>query len=60
MAVCWALSAFPDAGTVPPYALEYFQVLVKLGVIAGSNGRLVPNRTMTRAEICKVLATLPQ
>ncbi len=54
------LSAFPDAGTVPPYALEYFQVLVKLGVIAGSNGRLVPNRTMTRAEICKVLATLPQ
>lgn len=54
------LSAFPDAGTVPSYALEYFQVLVKLGVVGGSDGRLEPNRTMTRAEICKVLNTLPE
>lgn len=53
------LSQFPDAGAVPDYALEHFQTMVALGVIGGSNGMLDPNGTMTRAAICKVLATMP-
>lgn len=53
------LSQFMDAGAVPPYALEHFQIMVGLGVIGGSGGRLDPNGTMTRAAVCKVLATMP-
>ena len=53
------LSSFSDAASVPPYALEHFQTMVSLGVIGGSDGKLDPNGTMTRAAICKVLATMP-
>ncbi len=53
------LSQFSDAASVPPYALEHFQTMVSLGVIGGSDGKLDPNGTMTRAAICKVLATMP-
>ena len=34
--------------------------MVTLEVIGGSYGKLDPNGTMTRAAVCKVLATLPQ
>ena len=54
------LSQFEDAGKVLPYAYEHFQTLVGLGVIGGINGRLDPDGVMTRAAVCKVLATLPQ
>ena len=53
------LSVFSDAASVPPYALEHFQTMVSLGVISGNEGKLDPNGTMTRAAICKILATLP-
>ena len=53
------LSAFPDAGEILPYAREHFETMVALGVMSGSYGKLNPNRAMTRAEICKVLATMP-
>ncbi len=53
------LSQFSDADEVLPYAMEHFQKLVAMGVIGGDNGRLLPNGTMTRAAICKVLDTLP-
>lgn len=53
------LSSFPDAGEILPYAREHFETMVALGVMSGSYGRLNPNRAMTRAEICKVLATMP-
>ncbi len=53
------LSQFSDADEVLPYAVEHFQKLVAMGVIGGDNGRLLPNATMTRAAICKVLDTLP-
>ena len=53
------LSVFSDAASVPAYALEHFQTMVSLGVISGNEGKLDPNGTMTRAAICKILATLP-
>ncbi len=53
------LSAFSDAGEILPYAREHFETMVALGVVGGSYGKLHPNRAMTRAEICKVLATMP-
>lgn len=53
------LSVFSDAASVPTYALEHFQTMVSLGVIGGNDGKLDPNGTMTRAAICKILATMP-
>ena len=53
------LSVFSDAASVPSYALEHFQTMVSLGVIGGNDGKLDPNGTMTRAAICKILATMP-
>ena len=54
------LSGFSDADKIPPYAREAFETMVSLGVVGGNGGRLEPNGAMTRAAICKVLATLPQ
>ncbi len=53
------LSAFTDAGEIMDYARTHFETMVALGVINGSYGKLNPNNAMTRAEICKVLATMP-
>lgn len=54
------LSAFQDEGEIMDYAREHFETMVALGVINGSYGKLNPNNPMTRAEICKVLATMPK
>ena len=53
------LSAFADESEILAYAREHFETMVALGVINGSYGKLNPNKAMTRAEICKVLATMP-
>ena len=53
------LSQFSDLAEVPPYSLEYFQLMVALGVIGGSDGKLDANGPQTRAAVCKILATLP-
>ena len=53
------LSGFADEGEIPSYAREHFETMVALGVINGNNGKLHPNQAMTRAQICKVLATMP-
>lgn len=53
------LSVFPDAGEIPDYARSYLQSMVEQGVIGGdSNGYLLPNHSLTRAEICKILVTM--
>ena len=53
------LNSFPDAGEIPGYALPHFQSMVDRGVIGGdSAGRLIPNHSLTRAEICKILVTM--
>ena len=49
------LSAFPDAGKVSPYAVEALNWAVSEGLINGSDGRLMPNDTATRAQIATVL-----
>lgn len=54
------LSQFEDADNILPYAYEHFQTLVGLGAVDGVNGRLDPDGVMTRAAVCKALATLPQ
>ena len=54
------LSQFEDADKILPYAYEHFQTLVGLGAVDGVNGRLDPDGVMTRAAVCKALATLPQ
>ena len=54
------LTPFPDEGTVPPYAYPHFQTLVGMGVVGGIDGKLEPEAQMTRASVCKVLATLPE
>ena len=38
---------------------EAVNTMVSLGVISGNDGKLDPNGTMTRAAICKILATMP-
>ena len=53
------LSVFSDAASVPEYAVVHFQTMVTLGVVGGSDGKLDPSGTMTRAAVCKVLATMP-
>ena len=52
------LERFPDAGSVAGYAAVPTATLVKLGVIEGSNGLLLPQTTLTRAQMAKVLATV--
>lgn len=54
------LTSFPDEGTVPPYAYPHFQTLVGMGVVGGIDGKLEPEAPMSRASVCKVLATLPE
>lgn len=53
------LSVFTDESEIMDYARAHFETMVALGVINGSYGKLNPNNAMTRAEICKVLATMP-
>ena len=53
------LSLFHDASDIPAYARAYFETMIALGVMSGTDGKLNPNKAMTRAEICKVLALLP-
>lgn len=54
------LSQFTDVDQVPPYAYEHFQTLVGLGAVEGTDGQLRPDEAMTRAAVCKMLASLPQ
>lgn len=49
---------YPDTDQVPDYALTYFQILVDRGALDGRDGKLVPNVSITRAEICKALVVL--
>ena len=49
------LSAFPDADRVSPYAVEALNWAVAEGLINGSDGKLLPGDTATRAQIATVL-----
>lgn len=49
------LSGFTDSGDVAFWAYPYVQLLVKQGVITGSDGRLAPKGNMTREQVAKVI-----
>ena len=53
-----SLSAFSDAASVPSWSKDYVATLVELKVVGGSNGKLDPNASVTRAEVAKMLFTL--
>ncbi|MBQ7897570.1 MAG: S-layer homology domain-containing protein [Clostridia bacterium] len=53
-----ALSAFKDKDDVSSWAKESVNALVSAGIINGSNGRLNPKNTITRAEFAQVLYNL--
>lgn len=52
------LDDFTDAKEINLWAKEAFTLFVKTGTIAGSNGKLTPNGTATRAEMAQVLYNL--
>lgn len=49
------LSSFSDSKDVPSWSLPYVQTMVAQGILSGSDGKLSPNASMTRAQACKVL-----
>jgi len=54
------LDRFPDAGELAGYAAIPTATLIKLGVVEGSGGMLIPLETLTRAQMAKVLAVVMQ
>jgi uncharacterized repeat protein (TIGR02543 family) len=52
------ISDFHDAGQVDPWAKDAISMLIRADVINGSNGKLSPLKTTTRAEIAQVLYNL--
>jgi uncharacterized repeat protein (TIGR02543 family) len=52
------LADFSDASEIAPWAEEAMSNLVETGMVAGSDGRLTPTRTTTRAEMAQVLYNL--
>jgi len=54
------LAEFPDAGTVGDFAVVPTATLIRLGIVEGSNGLLIPESTLTRAQMAKVLAMVLQ
>ena len=52
------LSSFSDAGQVDPWAKNAVTLLVETGTVGGSDGKLSPAGTTTRAEMAQVLYNL--
>ena len=50
------LTSFPDAKDISGYALEAMNWAVARGLINGSDGKLLPQGTATRAQIAVILA----
>ena len=50
------LASFPDAKDISGYALEAMNWAVARGLINGSDGKLLPQDTATRAQIAVILA----
>ena len=52
------LSAFPDADKISGYAFDALNWAVAEGLIVGSDGKLLPQESATRAEIATILMRL--
>jgi len=50
-----AYNAFPDRNSVSDYAVSPLQWAVSWGVITGSDGRLLPQSTATRAQVAQII-----
>jgi len=50
-----AYDTFPDRGNVSGYAAAAMRWTVSWGIINGSNGRLLPRNTATRAEVAQII-----
>jgi len=49
------LAQFADGDSVAEYARNAVSVLIELGVVSGSDGKLAPQATLTRAQMARVL-----
>jgi len=47
--------AFPDKGSVSPYATEALKWAAGAGLINGSDGKIVPKGTATRAQVAQII-----
>jgi hypothetical protein len=52
------LSSYSDADEIHSYAREAMKLLVETGTIVGSDGKLSPKETTTRAQMAQVLYNL--
>jgi len=52
------LTEFSDAASVADFAVIPTATLIRLGVVSGSNGRLLPESSLTRAQMARVLAAV--
>jgi hypothetical protein len=52
------LPDFSDADDIAPWAIEAMKLLVETGMVSGSNGRLFPGETTTRAQMAQILYSL--
>jgi len=55
-----ALASFPDAGSVSDWAGEAMAWAVTAGVISGSDGKLLPEGTATRAQTAQIMVNYLQ
>ncbi|MGI6254750.1 MAG: S-layer homology domain-containing protein [Acutalibacter sp.] len=53
-----ALSSFPDSGDVALYAQNAMEWAVESGLLSGSDGKLLPRETLTRAQAAALLNNL--
>ena len=54
------LKAFADSDQVASYAKPYLAKLVKMGLVKGYNGRLWPDRPISRAEVAAMISRVLQ
>ena len=52
------LSDFTDSDAIAPWAREAMKLLVEAGTVGGSDEKLTPQGTTTRAEMAQVLYNL--
>lgn len=52
--------AFPDRGSVSPYAVDAVKWAAGAGLIKGSDGKIVPKGTATRAQVAQIILNFCQ
>ncbi|MEE0776090.1 MAG: S-layer homology domain-containing protein, partial [Bacillota bacterium] len=50
-----SFASFPDAGQVSAYAREALQWAVGTGLMVGSDGKLLPRDSATRAQVAMMI-----